>query len=205
MIVTQQQIAEATNVSRSTVAAVMSESQRDRISPEVRERVLRAAERLGYRPNRHAQVMRGIRSNCIGILSFSSTSSLIHRKLKSTTQAILENGYRFIVEEILWYHNFPGSDSLSLAIDNLLDARVEGVVLNYPSKNITQKMLDRFIKTGIPVVSIGETSLHGLTHFLSDRRWGYQVITEHLLRGGYRRLVLLGIQIPMVIRVFTTH
>lgn len=191
MAVTQQQIAEQANVSRSTVAAVMSESQRDRISPEVRERVLNTAKKLGYRPNRHAQVMRGVRSNCIGILSFSSTSSLIHRKLKATTQAIESFNYRFIVEELLWYNSL-GPEALTKAIDNFIDARVEGVVLNYPSRRITQSMLNRFLDARIPVVSIGETSLQGLTHFLSDRRWGYQTITEHLLKGGYRRLVLLA-------------
>ncbi len=191
-MITQQQIALEANVSRSTVAAVMSKIQRDRISPEVRERVMTVAHKLGYRPNRHAQVMRGVRSNCIGILSFNAMCLLVQRKLKATTEAILGHGYKWIVEETLWYRAM-GERAVACAVESLIDARVEGVVLNYPSKAFTQEMLDQFLKAEIPVVTIGGVHLKGVPDFLSDRRWAYEKITRHLLEGGYRRLTLFAV------------
>jgi len=175
----------------------MSKIQRDRISPEVRERVMKVAEELGYRPNRHAQVMRGVRSNCIGILSFNAMHLLVQRKLKAATEAILGHGYKWIVEETLWY-NALGERAISCAIESLIDARVEGVILNYPSRKFTQEMLNQFLNAGIPVVVIGggPQQLKGVPSFISDRRWGYEMITRHLLEGGCRRLTLLAVNTP---------
>ncbi len=191
MAVTQRQIAVEANVSPSTVAAVMSEAQRGRITPEVQARVFAAAEKLGYRPNRHAQVMRGMKSNCIGILSFGATSSLVQRKLKAVTEAVLANDYRFIVEEALWYQTL-GKEAIVRIIDNLIDARVEGVLLNYPVVSFSQELADRLLEAKIPVVSIARHGKLQIPQYISDRPWGYRAVTRHLLEGGYRRLLLLA-------------
>ena len=59
-------VAEAAGVSTATVSRVLSNGQH--VRPEVRERVMRAVERLGYRPNLVARSLRSQQSNTIGLI-----------------------------------------------------------------------------------------------------------------------------------------
>ena len=54
--VTQADVARKAGVSRSIVSYVINNGPRS-VSPETRERVLKAIEELGYRPNKHAQML----------------------------------------------------------------------------------------------------------------------------------------------------
>ncbi len=184
--VTQLQIAKEANVSRSTVAKVMVNTPTARISDEVRERVLEAAKRLGYRPNRYAQVMRRGKTGLIGIINFGSTSLLVQRKVVAAAHAVFREGLHPLVYDALWFAD-PGE----MACRHMIDSRVEGVILINPSSLFEQKYLDLLLKAGIPVVANGGEHLHGITSVGSDRPWGYQTMTRHLLSLGARRLAFL--------------
>lgn len=54
--VTQADVARKAGVSRSIVSYVINDGPRS-VAPETRERVLRAIDELGYRPNKHAQML----------------------------------------------------------------------------------------------------------------------------------------------------
>ena len=54
--VTQKDVAERAGVSTSIVSYVINNGPRS-VSPQTRRRVLRAVEELGYRPNKHAQML----------------------------------------------------------------------------------------------------------------------------------------------------
>lgn len=190
MAVTQRQIALEANVSRSTVAAILSNTQRERFSKEVQERVLATARKHGYRPNRYAQVMNHGKSSYIGILGFGTHHSLAYRKLGFATELFRRLEYDWIVQESNWY-NVPRSEVCELLIQKMIDARVEGVLLIYPPKEFTQEHLERLYKAKIPVVAISHDHLINVPTFLSDRPWGYRFLTRHLLSLGYRKLALL--------------
>ncbi len=190
--VTQLQIAKALNLSRSTVATVFSQAPGRRISKEVTTRVLEMANRMGYRPNRYAQVMRNGRSGYIGILGFNSLRELSQRKIVAAKTELQKHGYDWIVQE---RHN-EGEDLYKATeglIERLIDARVEGILLVYPDHHITPAMLQKILDEGIPVVGIASDHLQPIPNFISDRHWGYARMVKHLLGGGYRRITLLGL------------
>ena len=56
---TTRDVAKRAGVSQPTVSLVLSRNPKARVSAETRERVLRAAEELGYRPNVVARSPRG--------------------------------------------------------------------------------------------------------------------------------------------------
>lgn len=191
---TQRQIAELAGVSREAVSHILNGTTAKPYSAETRRRVLDAAKQLKYRPNRAAQLMRNGRSRSVGILSFNVMRFLAQRKVQAAANALGELGYHWVVEEAAW-HQFPETteeQAAEEAVGSLLDARVEGVVLVYPSEAMTQAMVDRLVAAGIPVVAVAGDHLRGIPNFVSDRPWGYEQITRHLLRHGYRRLLLLG-------------
>lgn len=187
---TQLCVARRAGVSRTTVAEVLAGKRLDRYNIKTRRKVFEAVRRLNYRPNRQARILRGAPSNCIGILSFDAMRSLAQRKVKEATEDILNHGYQWLVQETLWNQSL-GGNAVMQAVNNFMDARVEGVVLIYPNE-FTQDMLDMLLKADIPVVTIAGDHLKGIPNFISDRAWGYEQITRHLLDGGYRRLALLG-------------
>ncbi len=191
MAITQQQIALEAQVPRSTVAAVMSAAQRGRISPEVRTKVMEAADRLGYRPNRYAQVVRNGKSGYIGIVNFGALRQLALRKVQVATEAIRDLRYDWMVQQADWYaREWP--KACDLCVQSLIDARVEGVLLIYPHEYLTQEHLQRFHDAEIPVVAIAGEHLKGIPKFISDRKWGYRVVTEHLLSLGRQRIALVS-------------
>ncbi|MFV0443450.1 MAG: LacI family DNA-binding transcriptional regulator [Planctomycetaceae bacterium] len=62
-------VAEAVGVSKTTVSYVFNESKRHKISPATVERVLREADRIGFRPNRMAGALRtGRRLTVVALL-----------------------------------------------------------------------------------------------------------------------------------------
>ncbi|HWL54125.1 MAG TPA: LacI family DNA-binding transcriptional regulator [Chthoniobacteraceae bacterium] len=184
--ITQFQIAREAGVSRSTVAKVLVNTPGARISDEVRERVLAAAERLGYRPNRYAQVMRKGKTGLIGIINFGSTSLLVQRKVVAAAHAVVREGWHPLVYDALWFAD-PGE----AACRHMIDSRVEGVILINPSSLFEQKYLDLLLEANIPVVANGGEHLCGIASVVSDRSWGYQTLARHLLSLGARRLTFL--------------
>src|SRR6202171_537708 len=70
-IITQDDVARRAGVSRSIVSYVINNGPRN-VSADTRSRVLTAIQELGYRPNKHAQILSSIdddvASKCIGII-----------------------------------------------------------------------------------------------------------------------------------------
>lgn len=61
-------VAEHAGVSLATASRVLNGSKRHSARPEMRERVLAAAELLGYEPNHHARALAGSTSTTIGLV-----------------------------------------------------------------------------------------------------------------------------------------
>ncbi len=184
--ITQTQIAAELQISRSTVAAVLSNSPGARISKEVAAKILETAERMGYRPNRYAQVMRRGNSGIIGVINFGGLQQMPIQKLMYTVQAVAEARFEPVVHDVFWFADRGGA-----ACEKMLDMRAEGVLLMHPHLFFTQKHLDILLKAGIPVVSMGGDHLKGIPRVMSDKEKGFYELTSHLLGLGHRRLTLL--------------
>lgn len=192
--VTQREIADAAGTSPSTVAAVMSENQRGRISPETQKRVLDAARKLGYRPNRYAQVMRNGRSGQIGAIHFGHNAQLAEKKVQVAVQLIHERGYQCLVQHAHWFLQSEQKEAIMqrTLVQRMLDERVEGVLLFYPDEHPVQEIVNTLHEWGIPVVAIsGGEGLKSVPSFMSDRKWGYAEMTRHLIKRGCQRPALI--------------
>lgn len=182
--ITQTQIARHLGISRSAVAAVLSNSPASRISPELRERILAAAEKLGYVPNRFAQIMSKGRSGMIGVINFGGYEQLPQVKVTETVSRIAEAGYESIVNNALWFTN-RGQP----ACTQMIQMQVEGVVLVHMPPRFYESFIPRFEEARIPVVCLGGGPV-GVSRYLSDKEKGFHLLTRHLIDSGYRRLTL---------------
>lgn len=91
-------VARKAKVSHATVAAALSGTGGNtRISAETRERIRRAAAELQYRPNPHAQQLRGVRSDVIGLIIGTDNAQVNFDRMAELERIGFERGHRFII------------------------------------------------------------------------------------------------------------
>ncbi len=184
--ITQHQLARQLGVSRSTVAAALNPASTIKLNEETRQRIIETAERLNYRPDRYARVMRGGRSGLIGILHFGGLLQVAAERACHAADAVRRENYEVVATDLSW-----ASESVKAACSSLLDARVEGVIvagMNTPGAVID---LERLRLANIPVVTLSGNPLPWAPHFRGDTRQGIHDLTRHLIGLGHRRLSLL--------------
>jgi DNA-binding LacI/PurR family transcriptional regulator len=148
-------------------------------SDATRERVLGAAARLGYRPDRAASLLARRRSRLIGVLM--DVRSTFHAQLvEDVHDAAAEHGYDLVLSTITRTRNE------GRAIETLLDSRCEALVLlgpEAPAARLTA--LDR----QLPVVAVGRpVPSAGVDVVRAADDEGVALAVDHLVALGHRRI-----------------
>ena len=195
-MITQKDIAKSLGVSQPAVGAVLgrySENSSTHVSPELRNRILLRAKELGYRPNMFAQGMRGGSTGVIGALHFTSfLQSGIQREVHMA-QAIAARGYKLVTTDAIASSlNLSSSDAyFRLLVDQMIDFRVDGVVLSLVPGLMPAKEIARLTESGIPCVSMSGVPFAGVPYVGADIQQGFEILTHHVLRQGHRNLVMI--------------
>jgi len=182
--VTQLDIARETGVSQRAVASVVGRIENGhgvRVSEATRQRILEVAKKLNYRPQRQAQLLRGIRSGMIGMIQGITLHQHGVERAYHASAAIRSSDYGLLTQELLW----SSSGDVQRVIDVFLDAKVEGVLIAGGTGNADFSMLE---KARIPVVSLGGSKFPNIPFVGADYRQGMRDLTMHLISHGRRRL-----------------
>ena len=95
--VTSADVARASGVSRATVSYVLNNDVRQSIPEETRERVLKAARDLGYRPFTPARILRvGHSQLVLVVLPFEQVDPAMARYLKALEEGLVARGFTLI-------------------------------------------------------------------------------------------------------------
>ncbi|MDN3026940.1 LacI family DNA-binding transcriptional regulator [Streptomyces sp. S.PB5] len=171
------EVARAAGVSQKTVSRVVNGE--PHVSPEVRDRVLRAIEELDYRPNNAARALFLGRYRRIGVVSLGTALYGPSTLLFALERAMQRTGYSFALAGTL------EGQRVSVAVEALLEQGVDGIVLSEPIDDGTPLALS----ADVPVVSLGESAqlAHGAGVVVgADGAAAARVATEHLLSLGHR-------------------
>jgi DNA-binding LacI/PurR family transcriptional regulator len=123
--VTSEDVARASGVSRATVSYVLNNDPRQSIPLETRERVLKVARELGYRPFTAARILRaGYSRLVLVVLQFEMVDPAMARSLKELEAALAEKGF-----SLIWYvgvhtalgHIHPSANLTPAVIVSLVD------------------------------------------------------------------------------------
>jgi DNA-binding LacI/PurR family transcriptional regulator len=171
-------VARLAGVSQKTVSRVMNDE--PHVTEEVRQRVLRAAQQLGYRRNNAARALTSGRSYRIGVVSLGSALYGPASLLVGIERAARRTGYA--VSVVNTAEGEPGG--ISGAIEILLEQGVDGIVLSEP---IDEGPIE--VDVQVPVLALGPIA--GLTapRLFTSRGAGQApacAATEHLLSLGHR-------------------
>ena len=183
--VTAQDVATRAGVSRAVVSRALSSN--GSISPATREKVLKAAQELGYQVNFLAQGLNRQRSHLIGVIVARIGDPFRSALLDGLLKEIQRRGYQALVTEI------TGEEDLAQTLRRFTQFRVSGVIVT--SGKPPASIVNECVQHQIPVVGINRQPDIPLVDFIcSDNQTGAALAAEQLLHAGCRRFGWLNNQ-----------
>jgi DNA-binding LacI/PurR family transcriptional regulator len=174
-------VAADVGVSSATVSLVLREMAGP--SAATRERVLEAAARLGYRPDRLASALASRRTRTVGVL-IDVSNPYQGRLVLDLYDAAERNGYQVLLSTVSRRHDE------ARAIETLLDSRCAALVLLGPQGS--KQSLDQ-LGGELPVVVIGRAVPAGTVDVVRTADAdGVADAVRHLVGLGHRRIVHVG-------------
>lgn len=185
--VTAQQVAKRAGVSPTTVSFVLNNVERANISDATRQRVIKAAEELGYVPDAAARTLaRGYSNNIALVLTQPHAQVFkdiyVPNILTGVTQVIREKGMRILVE-------LTEDVSHSETCLNFIRGREVAGLLVIPSNPSPDDVdvLRTAADEGFPIVSLS-TLMSDLYSVTISHFEGVANAVRHLLNLGHRRI-----------------
>jgi len=156
------------------------------VSPDLVQRVRRAADKLGYRPNLTASNLRRGRTDTIGLLledAANPFSAALHRAVENASR---ERGVLVLTGSL---DENPARER-ELA-RTLIDRGVEGLLIVPAGRDESYLITEQ--RAGVRVVFIDRApTLIAADAVVSDNERGAITAVEHLLRIGHHRIGYLG-------------
>ena len=186
---TLRDVSEASGVSEMTVSRVLRN--RGDVSQTTRERVLAAAKRLGYVPNKIAGALASSRVNLVAVV-IPSLSNMVFPEVMNGISGELEETNLQPVLGVTHYR--PEREEQVLY--EMLSWRPSGVII--AGLEHTEPARAMLRNSGIPVVEIMDTdgepvdAMVGISHRRAGRMMAQAIVEE-----GYRRIGFLGTKMPL--------
>lgn len=185
---TLRDVSEASGVSEMTVSRVLRN--RGDVSEATREKVLEAAQRLGYVPNKIAGALASQRVNLVGVV-IPSLSNLVFPEVLSGISAELDDTG---LQPVVGVTNYRPEREESVLYE-MLSWRPAGIVIaGLEHTDTARAMLEN---AGAPVVEIMDVDGQGVDSVvgISHRRAGLHM-AQTIIASGYRRIAFLGTKMP---------
>lgn len=183
-------VAKRAGVAISTVSAVLNNRSDCFVSEETRQRILKAAEELGYRPNYLARSLAKGKTDTIGLVIYEVSNPYFACLADNVEKEVRQAGYQLLLCTNRDGLNVDDRANLEL----LSNQRVDGILLwasRYPAEGYTVP-LPKKIKSRVPIVVIGYHTKDGTDYVAIDREIGTYQATKHLISLGHKRIAYLA-------------
>lgn len=174
------------NVSISTVSRALKDH--PNISPEVKSKVKALAREWDYRPNPLAMGLLRQKTRTIGVIVPDLVTHFFSSVISGIEAHASENGYFIIISSS--YESFQKEKE---CIENLLNSRVEGLIISLSSQTSSYAHYEDLIRKGIPIVFFDRICLPRLTStVVADNMEAARKITHHFFQSGYRKIAYIA-------------
>ena len=184
--VTLRDVARVAGVHPATVSRALNEETRALVNAETAQRVLKAAEKLGYRPNPIARGLKTNRSYTIGVLIPDLTNPLFPPILRGIEDRLETAGYTPLVA------NTDNDPERELLDSQTMRARqVDGIIAATARRD--HRLHDALLEAGIELVLVNRRQAElPVSSATADDRMGMRLAVEHLLSLGHTRIAHLA-------------
>ncbi|WP_345951646.1 LacI family DNA-binding transcriptional regulator [Mucilaginibacter sp. PAMB04274] len=180
--VTIYDIAKKLNISAATVSRGLMDH--PSVNINTKQRVLEAAQSMGYRSNHLASNLRKKKSNIVGIIVGNLNSSFMSNVISGVEKVLSDAGYNLIISQSL--DNIAKEVNIAQAMYN---NRVDGLLVSLAYDTENADHFESFVKRGIPLVYFDRVWPHpqcpGIE--IDNVKAAYE-ITEHLINQGCKRI-----------------
>jgi len=180
--VTQSDIAAKLHVSRITVSKALRDH--PDISVEMKEKVRRTAESMGYSPNLVAANLSQRKTNTIGVVIPDLENSFFAFLTDSIIDTVTERNYRIILTV-----SREKREIEALNIRNLAGMRVDGLLVCISQTTDGDEIFDYAVKLGIPLVFF-DRAVRGSdsSSVTFNDRLGTREAIDSIVKAGYRKI-----------------
>ena len=178
-------VATRAGVSVATVSRALSGDRR-KVSPAVFDRVMRAADELGYHQNNLARNMRSGSARIIGLVISDIANPFFTAVARGAEDVAQRHGYALVLSNT---DENPEREAASLGV--MAAERAAGVLL--ASSNEAPDALRKLLAVGVPVVAIDRRISGFPTDSVAvDSESAAFEAVVHLIRLGHRRIGMIG-------------
>ncbi len=182
MPITLKQLSLLAGVHPSTVARVLQNDPRQRVSAELRERIVALAREHDYRPNSIARSLRTKRSSVLGALIPDIANPFFASVLRGMEDAVAERDYSIIVSNT---DDLPARETKGLAM--LRDRQVDGLLLATARRQ--DPAIEQLSAENVPFVLVNRhTDPITPNTVVPDDFAGAVSAVEHLVTLGHQRI-----------------
>lgn len=185
--VTALDVAKHAGVSRSAVSRTFTPGAS--VSASTREKVMKAADELGYRVNQLARSLINKRSDLVGIVAANMDNPFRAQQVEHMARELVEQNFRPILLPA------EGEENPSRVIGMLLEYNVSGVIVtsDTPPESICQEC----VSLGVPMVLINKGEIDAsVDRVLLDNEASGRNAARHLYDQGCRQLATIGSDKP---------
>lgn len=178
-------VAERAGVGKATASRVLGDY--GHFSDANRDKVLRAAAELGYRPNELARSMNTGRTKTIGLIIGDIENNYFSRATRGVSDAVRAAGY-----DLLLINTSEQLSEEQEAVRVLLDKRVDAIIAS-PVSAFHFEHLQQIITAGRPLVLL-DRAVEGLKAPVvqSESTSAAHELTTLLIEAGHRRIGFLS-------------
>jgi len=176
------EVAERAGVSTATVSFALNRP--DRVRLETRERVLAAADELGYVPRSEAVVRARALLGRIGVVAPFTSYSSYYRRLSGVLEALGDDSR----DVCLFDHESAATATSPLLASLPIVDRLDGIIVM--GFAIESHVADRLMVRSVPTVVV-DAPTEVFSSVGSDDAEGGRIAARHLLELGHRRIGFL--------------
>ena len=179
---TLKDVAREAGVHISTASRALNEETRNELSSETADRVIAAAELLGYQPHPFARGLRTNRTLSVGMVLPDLISPFIPPILAGAQHTLSEVGYSLLI----------GSDEVSssrtkAALETFLDRRVDGLIV--ANAHLDFAPPDAVLRREVPTVLISRSvEDDSFPAIVGDDRAALGLVVRHLVGLGHTKI-----------------
>lgn len=176
-------IANSLEISPASVSRALRNA--GKVGDDLRQKILKEAERIGYQPNFAAKALRSQSSQLIGLIIPNFFSFQIDELVTHIQQYCKEMHYGIILGLTQWDQQVELEQ-----LDFMMSKRVEGIIIKSKGLTRTIEKIHQLALDGTKVVSLlDKVELPNVKSVLVDNAMGGYLAAKHLLEQGHTRIL----------------